>query len=323
MSAINFVVIGGGAWGTAIAVHLAKMHDNVVLVPRNESKAKTLRDARENTERLPGISLPESLKIDVDFAAHINSESILCLACPTQGLTELCGQLQRIHLPKIPVISLMKGFGKDSLKLPSQVIQSFLPQVLIGSLSGPTYAREFAKGLPAAMVLGADEALKYLPPLFSNSVVNVSFSEDRMGVELGGCLKNSYAIGAGIIDGLQLGDNARAAYLSSALTEMVKIGTYLGGKKDTFYGLSGLGDLIATTQGSWSRNRQIGFEVAQGHSIEHLLQSGTVEGYSSLLYFYGVLQKAAIKAPILDALYAIFYKNCSVCEVANNLVTAC
>lgn len=318
---MKVAICGAGAWGTAMAVHLARVGHEVVLIPRTEEKAVVLQKERKNPFCLPGIEFPSALLVDARIEKISDCESVF-LACPAKGLRSLCGLLKLQNLAKVRwIVSLVKGLEREGFKRPSQIVQELLPNANFVCLSGPTYALEFAQGKPAAMVLAAEHlAIKGLQEAISNDIVRVYRSKDLVGVELSGCLKNIYAIGAGMIDGLKLGDNAKAAYLTRALKEMCRLGCAWGGKAKTFYGLGGLGDFIATAQGQWSRNRTFGEKFAQGMSIEKLVEQSTVEGYWSLKGFFRLAQNEGIEAPLLDGLYAAIYKNEPILEAIRHLM---
>ena len=320
MTDLNYIILGSGAWGTAMAIHLSKCGQHVVLVPRDESKATTIRNRNENVFHLPGIPLPNDVIVDSHLENHIAGTTVVFLACPTQGLVDCCNRLAPFGSKIQYVVSLVKGLDRASLKTPSELCRCMLPQVHFACLSGPTYALDFAKGKHAAMVLASDTDVTQLQRNMSNSVVRVYTSKDLKGVELGGCLKNIYAVGSGILEGLNLGDNARAAYLTRSLKEMAILGTCLGGEKETFFGLSGLGDLIATAQGVWSRNRAFGYDFAKGQTVENLLKEKTVEGYWSIQCFYKLCTNILDKAPILTALYKILYQGAPLKDTINELM---
>ncbi len=320
MENLQFLVIGAGAWGTAMAIHLSNLGHKVVLSPRNPEKAKRMQNARENPFYLPGIAFSNTLQVDTHFEPYLDTCDAIFIACPTQGLMEICKHLKP-HSKKIKqVISLVKGLERTSLKTPSTWMHENLPKVECFCLSGPTYAKDFALGKRTAMVLASNHSTVRLQQAISSDSVRVYSSSDLIGVELGGCLKNIYALGAGILEGLQLGDNAKAAYLTRALHEMSTLGVQLGGKKETFYGLSGLGDLFATAQGKWSRNRNFGESFAQGHSIENLLKDHIVEGYWSIACFFNLAKKINFEAPILTSLYRTLYKNYPIHLSINDLM---
>ncbi len=313
---MNFAVIGAGAWGTAVAVHLARIGRPVTLVPRRAEQAASLIAGRENTDYLPGVALPPALQIEADLARALNGVEVVLLACPSQALRETCGRV-RAALPvaaKVRLVaSLAKGLELGTHLRPSEVMQAVLPELLVGSLTGPTNAGEVARGLPAAMVLAADrdgDCVHAVQAAFSAPTLRVYTSTDLAGVEFGGCLKNIYAVAAGCCDGLHLGDNAKAALLTRALTEMVRVGTALGARSETFYGLSGFGDLVATCHGGWSRNREFGQRIGEGAGVASLLgqRKTVVEGYKTTQAFAGLCAAKGIEAPILREVHAILFE---------------
>ncbi len=309
---MNFVVIGAGAWGTAMAIHLAKMQHTVTLVPRRFEQALALSSARENADYLPGVALPPSLQIGHELVPVMMEAEVVLLACPAQALRETAGRLSEalgLATELKLVLSLAKGLELGTHLRPSEVIADVLPDLPVGSLTGPTNASEVANGLPAAMVLAASaptELLEAVQVEISGASLRVYLSHDVAGAEFGGCLKNIYAIAAGICDGLKLGDNTRAAMLTRALAEMVRVGESLGAQRETFYGLSGFGDLVATCHGAWSRNRQFGEQIGAGATIEDVMagRKTVVEGYKTTESFYGLCQDRGIDAPIMAEVYA-------------------
>jgi glycerol-3-phosphate dehydrogenase (NAD(P)+) len=313
--AMNFCVVGAGAWGTAFALHLARGGHRVSLVPRRAEHAATLVQKRENTDYLPGIALPSELVVTADLAAAAAQAEVIMVACPAQALRETCGKV-RAALPadgplKL-IISLAKGLELETHLRPSEVIGAVLPGFAVGSLTGPTNAAEVARGLPAAMVLAVDGQppfLREVQTALSGATLRVYTSDDLPGVEYGGSLKNSYAIAAGCADGLKLGDNARASLLTRALAELVRVGTALGAKAETFYGLSGFGDLVATCHGGWSRNREFGRQVGEGRPVAELLahRKTVVEGYLTTEALAGLCAERGIDAPILREIHAILF----------------
>lgn len=312
---MNFVVVGAGAWGTAFAVHLVRAGHGVTLVPRRPEQAATLVAARENTDYLPGISLPPAVTVTADLRQALAGTDVVLLACPMQALRETCARVRnalsrdaRIKL----VISLAKGLELGTHLRPSQVMADGLPGLLVGSLTGPTNAAEVARGLPAAMVLAASEASPWVEEVqaaISGPTLRVYTSDDLAGVEFGACLKNVYAIASGCCDGLKLGDNTKAALLTRALAEMVRVGVALGARAETFYGLSGFGDLVATCHGGWSRNRQFGFQLGEGATVAALLanRKTVVEGHKTAEAFAELCASRGIEAPILREVHAILF----------------
>ena len=312
---MNFAVIGAGAWGTAMAVHLSRLDHTVTLVPRRFEHALQLSSERENQEYLPGVALPPSLQIGHELIPVLMEAEVVLMACPAQALRataervkESLGLATELKL----VVSLAKGLELGTHDRPSQVIQSVLTEIPAGSLTGPTNAGEVGRGLPAAMVLAGsanDDLLTRVQSELSGATLRVYTSADVIGVEIGGCLKNIYAIAAGICDGLELGDNTKAAMLTRALAEMVRVGAGLGAQAETFYGLSGFGDLVATCHGAWSRNRQFGEKLGQGSTIEQLMagRKTVVEGYKTTESFFELCRSKGIDAPILQEVYQTLF----------------
>jgi glycerol-3-phosphate dehydrogenase (NAD(P)+) len=312
---MNFVVVGAGAWGTAFALHLARAGHRVALVPRRAEQAATLATTRENTDYLPGIPLPAAIAVTANLASVLGGADVLMLACPMQALRETCTRLLAV-LPASArvklVVSLAKGLELGTHLRPSEVIAEGLPGMNVGTLTGPTNAAEVARGLPAAMVLAAaapQAVVEEVQAAISGLTLRVYTSDDLAGVEFGGCLKNVYAIAAGCCDGLKLGDNTKAALLTRALAEMVRVGEALGAKAETFYGLSGFGDLVATCHGGWSRNREFGFRLGQGATLASLLdhRKTVVEGHKTAESFTELCASKGIDAPILREVHAILF----------------
>jgi glycerol-3-phosphate dehydrogenase (NAD(P)+) len=306
---MNIVVVGAGAWGTAFAVHLARAGHQVSLVPRRAEQAAALAAVRENTDYLPGIALPASLMVTADLEWVLPVAEVALLACPAQALRETCQRVRGVRF----VVSLAKGLEVGTHLRSSQIMADVLPASLVGSLTGPTNALGVARGDPSAMVLAAacaDPAVERLQLAISGPTLRVYTSDDLAGVEFGGCLKNIYAIAAGCCDGLKLGDNAKAALLTRALTEMVRVGVALGARAGTFYGLSGFGDLVATCYGGWSRNREFGHQVGEGRTVAALLdhRRTVVEGYKTTESFAGLCRERGIDAPILRETHAILFQ---------------
>ena len=332
MDPLHCSVFGAGAWGTAMAIHLQRMGHAVTLVPRRLEQAVALVRDRENKERLPGRALPSSIQIGYEAAPALLNADVVFFACPSQGLRQVAGRLAGILKNRrgdVPLcITLCKGLEADSFFTPSAVLAQVCPQVPHAALSGPSHADDVAAGLPTALVLAhlkdAQSAKIFgaLAPRISDRHLRLYLSDDLIGVELSGVLKNIYAIGVGLCDGMKLGDNAKAAYLTRCLCEMVRAGNALGGKPETMYGLSGFGDLVATCNGLWSRNRCFGEALATGRSPKEILsaQKSVVEGYFATECFYRLCKKNAIDAPILEGIYAVLFEGASPLERLNALM---
>ena len=253
---MNCCILGAGAWGTAMALHLDRCGHSVTLVPRRMEHALTLSSDRENKDYLPGYNLPKTIQIGCEIKPVLMEADAVFLACPSKALRTLCGQVSnaigdawRLQL----FVVMCKGLEVESFKTPSQIVQEFFPGVACGALSGPTFAGEVAAGNPTAVTFAVSaefQSAEMYQKALSNLSLRVYLSTDLRGTELGGTLKNIYAIASGLCDGLKLGDNAKAALLTRSLSELVRLGQLLGGEKETFYGLSGFGDLVTTCSGT-------------------------------------------------------------------------
>lgn len=316
---MQMVVLGAGSWGTAFAVHLERLGHGVSLVPRRIEQALDIATKRENTLHLAGVFLPHNLQIIGHLKPALMEADVAILACPIKGLEAAVKNLNESLADATQLkglIVLCKGLNPHTLEHPFTYIKKTLVKSLpVVVLSGPNHALSVAQGLPSAAVIGhapKDQVwAKELQHAFSNEQFRIYTRADKIGVSLGGALKNIYAIGAGICEGLQLGDNAKAAFLTRAVKEMTHLGIHLGGERDTFFGLSGLGDLMATAYGPWSRNHTFGLKLGQGHSIQTLLTGNhsVVEGYMATEAFYQKLSAYIAQFPILSALWEILYQN--------------
>lgn len=313
---MNTCVLGAGAWGTAMALHLDRCGHSVTLVPRRMEHALAIASSRENTDYLPGFQLPHTIQIGCEPGPVLMEAEVVFLACPSKALRALCQSIKP-HLAAAWQLKLClimcKGLELETLKTPAEIVSEELPGVACGVLSGPTFAGEVAAGKPTAvaLALGADcaDAERY-QEAFSNSSLRAYLTDDVRGTELGGTLKNVYAIGSGLCDGLGLGDNAKAALLTRSLNELVRLGVSLGGQKETYFGLSGFGDLVATCSGDWSRNRTFGERVGQGEAPSQIVggQKSVIEGYRACESLYRICREKNVDAPILGVIHAILYE---------------
>jgi glycerol-3-phosphate dehydrogenase (NAD(P)+) len=326
---LNFAVIGAGAWGTAMAVHLARRGQHTTLVPRRPEHTAQLTAVRENRDYLPGITFPEGLQVTHDLRSALIEADVALIACPSQSLRAWCEQMRAVlhDTSRLQLfLSLVKGLEIGTHLRPSEVMGQVLPGLNCGTLTGPTNAGEVARGLPAAMVMAAQRTDEFVPKVqaaMSGTTLRIYTSDDLAGAEYGASLKNIYAIAAGLCDGQKLGDNAKAALLTRAVTEMLRVGVALGARPDTFYGLSGFGDLVATSHGTWSRNREFGEMIGAGKSVTELLagRKTVVEGHRSTEALYGLCQERGITAPILAEVYAILYQGKKPADALHALMT--
>jgi glycerol-3-phosphate dehydrogenase (NAD(P)+) len=300
----RIAVLGAGAWGTAISCVLAARHQ-VTLWARDPAQARSIARLHGNDRYLPGIELPASLAVTAEFPGAASADLALC-ATPVAGLRET---LQRIG-SRIPVIWLCKGFEEGTSLLSHQVAEQVLGAAArCGALSGPSFAEEVGRGLPCALTLAARDAgfAREAAALLHGGRMRVYYSSDLVGVEVGGAVKNVMAIAAGISDGLGLGQNARAALITRGLAEIARLGVALGGSSETFYGLTGAGDLILTATGDLSRNRRVGIELARGRPLGEILGAlgHVAEGVRSAQEAARLAGSRGVEMPVTQAVSAV------------------
>ena len=304
---MKLTVLGAGAWGTALAANWAPAHA-VTLWGRNSAELDVMRRARLNTRYLPDCPLPAALTFESDFDTAIDGADLLVISVPSHGLRATLDALaKRASLPSL--VWVCKGFEQGTGRLPHQLVADILPDAAAGVLSGPSFALEVARGCPTALTLASRDAAwaQHQAELLSGPRLRIYAHDDVTGVEIGGALKNVMAIAAGICDGLRLGHNARAALVTRGLAEMTRLGVHLGGHAETFMGLSGLGDLILTTTGDLSRNRQVGLKLAQGQSLNAILaELGHVaEGVTTTREVDALADRLGVDMPITRAVRRI------------------
>jgi glycerol-3-phosphate dehydrogenase (NAD(P)+) len=327
---MNYCILGAGAWGTAIAIHLARNGQSTTLVPRRYEQALQFATARMNDTYLPGHPFPPDLQVAAETKPALLEAEVILLACPIAGLPETTQKLLEALLSAKQAhttLTLCKGWEPHENLSPAAYIRKKLPAGHhTGVLSGPNNAQEVAAGKPAAILLAHDDEnphTKQIQRTISSPAFRVYTSTDVQGVSLAAALKNIYAIGAGICAGLQLGDNAVAALLTRSLHEMQRLLITLGGDPKTLYGLSGFGDLVATSTGTWSRNRTLGYNIGQGQSAKELLQGQktVTEGYKTTDTFRKLCIEKHIEAPILGELHAILHEGKPPARALHDLMT--
>jgi glycerol-3-phosphate dehydrogenase (NAD(P)+) len=298
-------VLGAGAWGTALAVSLAGRHE-VSLWARDVTQARALAAERRNRRYLPEIELPEPLLIEPALDRAVSGAQLLVAATPLAGLRDLLGKLKG---GTVPLIWLCKGFEQDSAALPHEIVAASGMRAPSGALSGPSFALEVARGLPCALTLASVDSgfASRTAAQLHGGRLRVYHSDDVVGVEIGGAVKNVLAIAVGICDGLGLGQNARAALVTRGLAELARLGVALGGRAETVMGLTGAGDLILTATGDLSRNRRVGLELARGKPLKTIVaELGHVaEGVHSAHATLVRAKSCAVEMPIAAAVDAV------------------
>jgi glycerol-3-phosphate dehydrogenase (NAD(P)+) len=320
---MKLTVLGAGAWGTALAASWAP-HHSVTLWGRNAAELDAIRETRVNARYLPDCPLPDSLLLSPDFDAATASVDLVVIAVPSSGLRPTLAALAK-HPALPPLVWVCKGFEPGSRKLPHQLIAELLPaHSQTGVLSGPSFAQEVAHGYPTALTLASDDSAlaRHLAEVLSGHRLRIYAHNDVIGVEIGGALKNVMAIAAGICDGLKLGHNARAALITRGLAEMTRLGVKLGGHFETFMGLSGLGDLILTTTGDLSRNRQVGLRLARGQQLEAILgELGHVaEGVTTAREVAALASEMGVDMPITRAVCQTLFEGLPARDAVDTLL---
>jgi glycerol-3-phosphate dehydrogenase (NAD(P)+) len=311
---VKLLVIGAGAWGTALAVQACQRHD-VTLWARDAALIQSMQQQGENQRYLPGCALPSALHLShAPFSEAFLHVDLTVLAVPMASLRLVLQALAPLQKQQ-PLAWLCKGFeaAQSSSQagglLAHEVQTDVAPGMLAGVLSGPSFAQEVASGLPAALVAASAHASvrEALVQAFHGDNLRIYANEDVAGVEVGGAVKNVMAIATGLCDGMQLGMNARAALITRGLAEMTRLGVAMGARADTFMGLSGLGDLVLTATGDLSRNRQVGLALAQGQSLQHILQSlgHVAEGVYSAQTVVARAAQLGVDMPIAQAVVAV------------------
>ena len=309
---MKITILGAGAWGTALALALATRHQ-VVLWGRNQEAMRAAAAQRENVAYLPGFALPDALLLSSDFesaVAHAGSDGLLILASSVAGLRPLLLRLQPLVVAN--VVWLCKGFEAQTHLLPHQVVREVLGDAVpAGALSGPSFAQEVARGLPCALTIASGSAAlrERVVAAVHGGNIRVYSSDDLVGVEVGGAVKNILAIATGVADGLGLGLNARAALMTRGLAEISRLGIALGGRAETFMGLTGVGDLILTCTGDLSRNRQVGLGLAQGKPLDAIVaELGHVaEGVRCAQAVRELAAERGIEMPITAAVAGVLF----------------
>ena len=312
MSALPVVVLGAGAWGTALARHAAARHD-VTLWTRDPGHAQAMRAERRNARYLSGVDLPGTVRVDHDLAAATaplaGGRGLLVVATSVAGLRPTVRALGALLRSPVPTVWLCKGLERETGLLPHQVVAQEAPGSACGVLSGPSFAQEVAAGLPVALTVASrdDAVCARAVEAFHHGAARIYRSDDVTGVEIGGALKNVMAIAAGICDGLALGHNARAALITRGLAETTRFGVALGARAETFTGLTGLGDLVLTCTGDLSRNRRVGLALAAGRALEAIVaELGHVaEGVACAEVVHRRAVELGIDLPIVSAVLAV------------------
>ncbi|MGE0134250.1 MAG: NAD(P)H-dependent glycerol-3-phosphate dehydrogenase [Dehalococcoidia bacterium] len=315
-------VVGTTAWGTTLAVLLARNGLHVTLLARTDGEAAEIDSAREHRRRLPGVEFPPELTVTADVRTLL-AVNLVCFVVPAQTMDAAARAVAPHIAPGSAVLSASKGIEIDSGRRMSEVLRDVLPSNPIAVLSGPNLSREVAAGLPGTTVIAsADAPIEALRDAFHRPTFRVYTSTDVVGVELGGALKNIVAIAAGMVDAFGYGDNAKAAVMTRGLAEMTRLGVAAGAEPLTFQGLAGVGDLIATSYSPLSRNRRLGERLAEGASLEDVLRETgeTAEGAGTTAAALRLARRLGVEMPIAEGLRAILYEGVAPADAVTALL---
>lgn len=319
----KIAIIGSGSWGVALGIHLAKLGNEVKIW----SFAKEEADLINNEKKcmfLPDVELPEGIVCTLDYEEAIDDSDIILHVTPSKFTRNIVKDYKK-YVKNQPIIICSKGFEKETLSTLDEVIQSEIPNAKVGVLSGPSHAEEVSIGAPTVLVAASqhDDVLKLVQDTFMCDVMRIYTTTDVKGVEIGGALKNILAFCAGITTEIGLGDNSFAALLTRGLSELTKLGVAMGGNKDTFYGLSGLGDLLVTCLSEHSRNRKAGKLIGAGKTLEETKKEVgmTIESIDNIDVAYELAKKYNIEMPIVNIVYDILYNKLQPQEAVKLLMT--
>lgn len=305
-------IVGAGGWGTALAVLWSKRGNEITLWGHNPERTDKVRTTRENESYLPGVKLPDSIDVTSDITKCAEADLIVFVT-PSIALRSVAMQLRpSLSGSKVVLLSGTKGIEHGTGMRMSQILEEIFPDNTVAVISGPNLAVEVSRDLPTATVLGCPipECAEELQRHLGSEKFRIYSSDETIGIELGGALKNVFAIPAGVSDGFGLGDNSKAALVTRSLAELLRLGTAMGGNPRTFYGLSGAGDLIATCFSQHSRNRRVGEKLGRGETLEQI-RSGThtvAEGIPTTKSAYECARKLNVDTPIIDQIYSVLYE---------------
>ena len=307
-------ILGGGTWGIAIAVLLHKNGHEVTVWSALEAEVEMLQNTHEH-KMLPGVKLPDDMIFTTDDESAVMGKNLVVMAVASSYTRSTANRFSKLIAPNQKIVNVAKGIEESTLMTLCEIIEQEIPQADVAVLSGPSHAEEVGRGIPTTIVVGSKkkETADYLQNLFMNEVFRVYTSSDVLGIELGAALKNVVALAAGIADGLGYGDNTKAALITRGIAEIARLGINLGCRIETFYGLTGIGDLIVTCASMHSRNRRAGILIGQGKTMEEAMDEVkmVVEGVYSAKAGYALSQKYGVTMPIVEQVNKVLFEGAS------------
>lgn len=316
-------ILGGGSWGIALAVLLHNNGHQVTIWSALENEIDMLQENHEH-KMLPGVKLPEDMIFTTDDKEAVEGKDLLVMAVASSYTRQTAHRFSPLVLKGQKIVNVAKGIEENTLMTLSEIIEQEIPWADVAVMSGPSHAEEVGRGLPTTIVVGAKSksTAEYIQNLFMNEVFRVYISPDVLGIELGGSLKNVVALAAGIADGLGYGDNTKAALITRGITEIARLGTAMGGKFETFCGLTGIGDLIVTCASMHSRNRRAGILIGQGRTYKEAMDEVqmVVEGVYSAKAAMGLAAKYGVQLPIIEQVNAVLFEDKSAAAAVKDLM---
>lgn len=317
-------VLGAGSWGTALSLLLCKNGHEVTLWSALEDEVRMLCEKREHESKLPGVRLPEDMKITADLEDSLQDPDVAVLAVPSPFTRSTAHRMAPFVKKGQIIVNVAKGVEEHTLMTLSEIISEEIPQADVCVLSGPSHAEEVGKGLPTTCVVSAEkrETAEYLQGIFMSPVFRVYTTPDILGVELGGALKNVIALAAGTADGLGYGDNTKAALITRGIAEISRLGTKMGARAETFYGLSGIGDLIVTCASVYSRNRKAGYLMGKGYTMQEAMDEVkmVVEGVYSARAAKSLAEKYQVEMPIIEEVNKVLFEDKPAADAVRDLM---
>lgn len=316
-------ILGGGSWGIALAVLLHKNGHEITVWSALEPEIEMLKEKHEH-KMLPGVRLPEDTVFTTDDREAVEGQDLLVMAVASSFTRSTAHRLSALVAPGQKILNVAKGIEEHTLMTLSEIIEQEIPQADVAVMSGPSHAEEVGRGIPTTIVVGAKskETAEYIQNLFMNEAFRVYISPDILGMELGGALKNVVALAAGIADGLGYGDNTKAALITRGLAEIARLGMAMGGKFETFCGLTGIGDLIVTCASMHSRNRRAGILIGQGKTCDEAMAEVqmVVEGVYSAKAAMELAEKYQVQLPIIEQVNKVLFENKSAAQAMKELM---
>ena len=317
-------IIGAGSWGTALSLALNKNGHDVIIWSIIEDEVKMLSEKREHEIKLPGVKIPQEIEITSDLEYSLKDRDLVVLAVPSPYTRSTAHQMTPSVADGQLLVNVATGVEEKTLMTLSEIIEEEIPQANVAVLSGPSHAEEVGRGMPTTLVAGAKnkKTAEYIQNVFMSQVLRVYTSPDILGIELGGALKNVIALAAGTADGLGYGDNLKAALITRGITEISRLGIAMGAHAETFYGLTGIGDLIVTCASVHSRNRKAGYLIGKGYTMKEAMDEVKmiVEGVYSAKAAIGLAEKYEVELPIIEQVNKVLFENKNAREAVEELM---